>query len=40
MSDESIEQPLSFSEQDIVYMQRALQLAAHARDACLAPRCT
>lgn len=33
MTDESIGQPVSFSETDARYMRRALQLAAHARDA-------
>ncbi|MFC5743297.1 tRNA adenosine(34) deaminase TadA [Dyella tabacisoli] len=33
MTDENISQPAPFSEQDGSYMRRALQLAAHARDA-------
>jgi tRNA(adenine34) deaminase len=33
MTDEIIEQSGSFSAEDVQHMQRALQLAAHARDA-------
>jgi tRNA(Arg) A34 adenosine deaminase TadA len=33
MTDENIDRSMLFSEQDVSYMQRALQLAAHARDA-------
>jgi tRNA(Arg) A34 adenosine deaminase TadA len=33
MTDEIIETPESFSAEDVQHMRRALQLAAHARDA-------
>ncbi|MBB6188523.1 tRNA adenosine(34) deaminase TadA [Rhodanobacter sp. MP7CTX1] len=33
MNDEIIESPAAFSTEDVLHMQRALQLAAHARDA-------
>jgi tRNA(adenine34) deaminase len=33
MTDEIIESPGAFSTEDVLHMQRALQLAAHARDA-------
>ena len=33
MTDEKTENPSEFSAVDVQYMQRALQLAAHARDA-------
>lgn len=33
MTDETLDQPGAFSTEDMRYMQRALQLAVHARDA-------